>query len=221
MLCKSITKKPQILIWGFFLIFIPSCTHSVDHKGETSSVSNTPIDSNFIYQNIRLATFDYAISKGYTVSFNQHSKFPSNGHLSIISTQNFPSSLKDSVSFHIQNILEVFYRPEERLELCLNLAKENSSYFPIVYCHALYTTSPLFEQEKYNRIAENYLQNKAATSLIDFNRNSLEWQYLLSFLDKKLASEDIRELNMLYRFEESQNKFLRQRFINLQSIDGN
>ena len=69
--------------------------------------------------------------------------------------------------------------------------------------------------------AESYLQNKVATSLVDYNRNSLEWQYLLSFLDKKISPEDISELNLLYRFDESQNKFLRQRFINIQSIDKN
>ncbi len=221
MQCKSITIKPQILVWGFFLIFTLGCTHSSEHEGKKSSASNTPNEPHSIYQDIRLSTYDYAISKGYTVSFNQHPKFPNDRHLSIISPQNFPSSLHDSISFHIQHILEAFSKLEERLELCLILAKENSLYFPETYCHALYDSSPLFEQDKYNYLVENYLQNKAATTLVDFNRNSLEWQYLLSYLDKKLTSEDIRELNILFRFDESQNKFLRQRFINIQSIDKN
>ena len=221
MQCKSIRHKPQILIWGFFLIFFLACTHSVEHEEETSSTSDSPIHPNSIFQDIRLATYDYAISEGYTLSFNKHPKFPKDGHISINSLQNFPSTLEDSVSFHIQNILEAFSKSEEQLELCITLANENSAYFPVVYCHALYASSPLFGQEKINIKAESYLQNKVATSLVDYNRNSLEWQYLLSFLNKKLSPEDISELNLLYRFDESQNKFLRQRFINIQSIDKN
>ncbi len=221
MQCKSIRHKPQILIWGFFLIFFLGCTHSVEHEGETSSSPNTPNDPNSIFQDIRLATYDYAISEGYTLSFNKHPKFPKDGHISINSSQNFPSTLEDSVSFHIQNILEAFSKSEEQLELCIRLAKENSAYFPVVYCHALYASSPLFGQEKINIKAESYLQNKVATSLVDYNRNSLEWQYLLSFLDKKISPKDISELNLLYRFDESQNKFLKRRFINIQSIDKN
>ena len=221
MQCKSIRHKPQILIWGFFLIFFLGCTHSVEHEGETSSSPNTLNDPNSIFQDIRLATYDYAISEGYTLSFNKHPKFPKDGHISINSSQNFPSTLEDSVSFHIQNILEAFSKSEEQLELCIRLAKENSAYFPVVYCHALYASSPLFGQEKINIKAESYLQNKVATSLVDYNRNSLEWQYLLSFLDKKISPEDISELNLLYRFDESQNKFLKRRFINIQSIDKN
>jgi len=98
--CKSIRHKPQILIWGFFLFFILACTHSVEHEEETSS-SSSPIDPNSIFQDIRLATYDYAISAGYTISFNKHPKFPNDGHISINSSQNFPSTLEDSVSFHI------------------------------------------------------------------------------------------------------------------------
>ena len=221
MQCKSLRHKPQISIWGFFLIFSLGCAHSVDNDGGTSSSSNIPFDPNSIFQDIRLATYDYAISEGYTVSFNKHPKFPNDGHISINSSQNFPSTLEDSVSFHIQNILEAFSKSEEQLELCITIAKENSAYFPVVYCHALYTSSPLFGQEKINIKAESYLHNKVATSLVDYNRNSLEWQYLLSFLDKKLSPKDIRELNLLYRFDESQNKFLKRRFINIQSIDKN
>ena len=219
MQCKSLRHKPQISIWGFFLIFSLGCAHSVDNDGGTSSSSNIPFDPNSIFQDIRLASYDYAISEGYTVSFNKHPKFPNDGHISINSSQNFPSTLEDSVSFHIQNILEAFSKSEEQLELCITIAKDNSAYFPVVYCHALYTSSPLFGQEKINIKAESYLHNKVATSLVDYNRNSLEWQYLLSFLDKKLSPKDIRELNLLYRFDKSQNKFLKRRFINIQSID--
>ena len=221
MLCKSITIKPQNLFWGLFLIFTLGCTHSSEHEGKTSSAFKTPDEPNPIYNDIRLSTYDFAISKGYTVSFNKHTKFPNDGHISINSSQNFPSNLEDSVSFHIQNILEAFSKSEEQLELCLTLAKEYHTYFPEAYCHALYAPSPLFEQKKHNSIAHTYLQNKVATSLVDFNRNSLEWQYLLSFLDEKLSLEDIGELNILFRFDESQNIFLRRRFINIQSIDKN